>query len=127
MTGVLPDTDLACAIALGFVEHPRLIVNRLQITVLDHRGQPVENHPGWLSTFDKLHQIVADFLAARDEATKANARTGYGNAGVGAAAQVKSREAANTKAIHLKSTARAMLAERGVIAKAKTLGLSCYF
>ena len=119
-----PDLDLACAVAMGFVEHPRMIVNLNQLTVLDHRGQPSATYRDWLSQLDKLHILVREFLTARTTAQQATARTtGFGATGWGTASAIKHRDAANTRAITLKAEARQHLAERGALVRAKGLGL----
>jgi hypothetical protein len=124
MPGPPPDFDLACAVALGFVEHPRLVVNLHQLTLLDQRGQPAATYRDWLSQLDKLHIVVREFLSAKTIAQQATAQsTGFGSAGWGMAATARTRDGANTKAISLKAEARQHLAERGVFVRAKGLGL----
>lgn len=119
-----PDFDLACAVALGFVEHPRMTVNLSQMTVLDHRGQPVATFRDWLSQFDKLHAVVRDYLSARQEAQQATAKSsGFMGGGWTTATAIKTRDTANARANAAKASGRQHLMERGVLTRAKGLGL----
>ncbi len=123
MTSTPPpfDFDLACAVALGLVEHPRLHANARQVTLLDQRGQALSVHPNWLSPADPLQQLTLDYLRARDEAHRTTDRPTHG--GWSAAAGVKVREDAVLRANTAKRQATELLAERGVLVRAKNLGL----
>lgn len=115
------DFDLACAVALGLVEHPQLVANARQVTITDHRGQAVSVHPNWLSPADPLQQLTLEYLRAREEAQNTTSKPAYG--GWGAAASVKTREEAVMRANAAKKQATALLTERGALTRAKTLGL----
>lgn len=123
MTATPPpfDFDLACAVALGLVEHPRLLANARQVTITDHRGQTLSVHPNWLSPADPLQQLTLEYLRAREEAQKTTSKPAYG--GWGAAAGVKVRDEAVMRASAAKKQAAALLAERGALTRAGTLGL----
>lgn len=115
------DFDLACAVALGLVEHPRLLANARQVTLTDQRGQTLSVHPNWLSPADPVQQLTLEFLRAREEAQKTTAKPAYG--GWNATAGVKVRDEAVMRANAAKRQAAMLLAERGALTRASTLGL----
>ena len=120
------DFDLACAVAMGFVEHPRMTANLHQLTVLDQRAIPVGTYRDWLSNVDKLHIITRDYLLAREDVTKTSPHVGSGATGWAAATGVKTRYDATTRAQTAKSQARLLLTERGVFTRAKSIGLRVF-
>ncbi|OWK40413.1 hypothetical protein [Fimbriiglobus ruber] len=120
------DFDLACAVAMGFVEHPRMTANLHQLTVIDQRGVPVGTHRDWLSNADKLHLVTRDYLLAREDVTKTSTSVGPRASGWSAATGVKTRYDATTRAQAAKSQARLMLSDRGVFVRAKSLGFRVF-
>jgi hypothetical protein len=114
--------DLACAIALGIVEDPCVIVSLEAVTLQDTRQQPIGTQSGWLNPDDPLHAVTREYLKARREVTMLGARR-PGSAWSSAHAH-KVREAANTRAIQAKIRGRMFLAERGVLDQARAAGLT---
>lgn len=116
------DGDLACAIALGCVEHPQVVVTLNGITLHDERMRVLDQVNGWLRDDDPLHVATKQYLLARQEVSRAgmNTRPGYGWA---AASQAKIRDTANQRALQAKGQAQALLEERGVFARARAAGL----
>ena len=115
------DLDLACAVALGIVEAPRMVVNLHQINVLDQRGTIMQSATNWIIPSDPLHQLTRHYLEARTEAQKASSSNTYMK-GYGNSTGIKSRDEANQRANLAKSKARQLLAEHGVLARAQSLG-----
>ena len=64
--GVL-DPDLACAVALGVVEHPQVVVSQEAVTVHDAGMRPLGTQPDWLVPDDPLHAATREYLQARRE------------------------------------------------------------
>jgi hypothetical protein len=114
--------DLACAIALGFVEEPSVVVNLETVTVHDARRQPLGAARDWLDPADPLHAATREYLAARRDAGATTAPR-PGQTGWAAAAAVKQREAAIGRAHEARARARTLLAERGFLAHARQAGL----
>ena len=60
--------DLACAIALGMVEAPRVGINVQSITLLDAQMRPADKVDNWLDGDDPLDVATRDYLRARQNA-----------------------------------------------------------
>ena len=116
------DPDLACAVALGLVEHPRVAVSLEGLTLLDGSLQPVATVRDWLAADDPLDAATRAYLAARREATMTTVRR-PGQSGWAAASVIKARDTANTRAAQARDLGRSLLAQRGVLAQARQLGL----
>lgn len=113
--------DLVCAVALGIVEHPRVVLTLEAVTLNDARLQSLGTQTNWLGTDDPLDMITREYLQARREAMQASAKRPGGS--WEAAKASKAREAANMRATQAKARGRSLLAERGVLAHARRLGL----
>lgn len=116
------DRDLACAIALGIVEAPRVVANAQVITLHDARMRSLGSLPSWLDTDDPLDQATRACLLARQEAIQAGAKN-RGQGGWAASSAIKQREEANRRAIEAKNLAMQLLQQRGVLAAARAQGL----
>ncbi len=116
------DRDLACAIALGVVESPRVVANAQAITLHDERMRPLGSLPGWLDTNDPLDQATRTYLVARQQAVQAGTPK-IGQGGWAGSSAIKQREEANRRAIEAKKTAVQLLQERGALAAARAQGL----
>lgn len=117
------DRDLACAIALGLVQWPRVVANLNALTLCDERMQTLGSDPNWLQGDDPLDALTRDYLAARQQAMKANTRPpGYGHAWAASSAN-KVRDEANKTAIAARAKAVLLLNERGTLTAAKKQGL----
>jgi hypothetical protein len=115
------DRDLACAVALGFVELPRVAVNAQTITIHDGNMRLVGAVPDWLDGGDPLDEATREYLQARQEAALSGPKAGAQP--WEASARTKARETANQRAIQAKARGRAILEERGVLAQARAQGL----
>ena len=115
------DRDLACAVALGLVDRPGVVVNPQTITLQDAQMRPAGSVTDWLQGEDPLDVATREYLQARQEAIlsgpKPNAKPWE------ATARTKAREAANQRAIAARIRGRALLEERGVLARARAEGL----
>jgi hypothetical protein len=116
------DPDLACAIALGLVEWPRVVANLEAVTLHDEGMRPVGTVNGWLDLNDPLDAATHAYLAARREASQTTMRR-PGQSPWVAASATKTRELANKRAVEARDRGRSLLLERGVLASAKRLGL----
>lgn len=118
--GVL-DRDLACAVALGFVDMPTVAVNVQTITLHDANMRPIGSLADWLATNDPLDALTRTYLQARLEAAqsgpKGNARPWE------AAARTRARDEANRRANEARTCGKALLDERGVLARARAVQL----
>jgi len=117
----LLDRDLACAVALNWVEMSGVVANAQTITFTDARQRQVGQVDDWLNGGDPLDTITRTFLTARLEAAnaapKANARPWE------ATARIKTREEANKRAIAARQQGKALLQERGVFDLARSKNL----
>lgn len=118
------DRDLACAVALGIVEYPRVIALLDAVTVHDAAMRPICTQRDWLDGTDPLDVATREYLMARREAMGAGAKKlGAGWAAAGAARQ---RDTAIIRANEAKAQGRALLIERGVLDRARTAGLKVF-
>ena len=115
------DPDLACAIALNFVEHDQVVITLEALTLNDPHQRTSRTQAGWLSNTDPLDQFTREYLSARREAMQSTSRASQ--SGWAGASAVKSREAANARAIQARSKAAQLLQARGVFRQARSLGL----
>jgi hypothetical protein len=115
------DRDLACAVALSFVDLPRVAVNAQTITIHDANMRLIGSVPDWLDGGDPLDAATRDYLQARQEATLSGPKPGAKP--WEASARTKAREVANQRAIQAKARGKALLEERGVLAQARAQGL----
>jgi hypothetical protein len=116
------DQDLACAVALGLVENPRVAANPDAITVHDGAMRPLGTVRGWLDGDDPLDGATRDYLQARREANATTAPR-PGQAPWVAAAAIRTRDGANQRARAARERARDLLAQRGTFAQARAAGL----
>ncbi len=111
------DRDLACALALGFVDMPRVTANPQTITIHDANMRLVGSVPEWLAGDDPLDVATREYLSARQEAalsgTKPNAKPWE------SAARAKARDEATKRALEAKGRGKKLLDERGVLARAR--------
>jgi hypothetical protein len=114
--------DVACAIALGIVEAPRVGTNLHSITLLDNQMRPVGKLDKWLEGDDPLDVATREYLQARQEAVQAGVRKGY-QTGWNMAASAKARELAVKRSLTAKITAKKLLEERGVLEHARQQGM----
>jgi hypothetical protein len=113
--------DLACAIALGVVDHSHVSVTVDALTLYDTHLRTSRSQTGWLDGDDPLDAATRDFLAARQEAMRNAPRPAQ--SGWAAASAVKARESANARAVQAKARAWQLLQERGVVSHARRAGL----
>lgn len=109
--------DLACGIALNFVEWPAAVANVNAFTV-----EPLGRVDNWLAGDDPLDVATREYLQARQAAVKA----GTANMGQGAwagSSAIKAREEANRKALEAKKRGLELLRQRGVLDHARKQGL----
>jgi hypothetical protein len=116
------DRDLACAIALGLVESPRVAANPDAITVHDGAMRPLGTVRGWLDGDDPLDGATRDYLQARCEAY-ATTTPRPGQPPWMAAAAVRTRDGANQRARTARELARDLLTQRGTFTQARAAGL----
>jgi hypothetical protein len=114
--------DLACAVALGLVEYPRVIANLDAVTLHDQAMRPLGTVRNWLDGNDPLDVATREYLAARRDVAKAVSWR-PGQTGWAAASATRARDEANKRAIQARDLARGLLAERGVLAYARKAGL----
>jgi hypothetical protein len=119
--GQLP-RDLACAIALGMVEAPRVGINLQSITLLDAQMRPADKLDNWLDGDDPLDVATRDYLKARQDAIHAG-RPRFGQTGWAAAGAGRAREEAVKRSLVAKTTAQKLLVERGVLEHARSIGM----
>ena len=115
------DPDLACAIALGFVENHQVVANLGAVTVHDVAMRPLGTKPDWLNGDDPLDAATREYLSARRDALLAGSR-GPGASAWGAAGIARKRDEANRKALEARARARQLLEERGVLEGARAAG-----
>jgi hypothetical protein len=116
--------DLACAIVLGFVESNEVNASLDSVTLVDPQTRQGRTQSGWLKGDDPLDLLTREYLTARLEATRT--LVGRNASGWAAASAVKSREAANTRAIQAKAQARELLRQRGILDCARSAGMTVF-
>lgn len=114
--------DVACAVALGIVEDPRVVATLQAVTLYDVRLRPLGTLPNWLNGDDALDVVTRDYLRAKPDATMTTVRR-PGQAAWSYASAAKTRDGANERARQAREQGRGVLAERGVLAHARTAGL----
>ena len=114
--------DIACAVALGVVEHPCVNVNYSAIVFIDPDTRSEHKQSDWLDCSDPLHRATQDYLEARIEVLRTHST--YQRAGWSNIAAVKSRELATKRANDARGRAVAMLQERKVVDVAKSAGFN---
>jgi hypothetical protein len=119
------DPDLACAIALGLVEHNFIQANLESITLHDEDFQILGQQKEWLTEDDPLDLATRDYLVARHQALLAG-RHGESDNAWAAAQAIGTREEANRQAIEARATAKAILEERRVLESAKAAGMTVF-
>jgi hypothetical protein len=115
------DRDLACAIALGFVDYPLLAVSPEAATLHDEAMRELGTVKGWLDGDDPLDVAAREYLTGRRAAMLAGTRLGGG--GWRASAAIRDREQGNRLANAAKVRGRQLLDERGTLACARTVGM----
>lgn len=120
------DPDLACAIALGLVECPRVSVCLEGVSLYDERLNRIGSEREWLDPDDQLHQATRSYLLAQREMHRASARpAGYGSYGSWeATANARKRQQAVTQALEARTVARLHLMKRGTLDAARRAGLA---
>src|SRR4051812_44117210 len=91
------DRDLACAVALGLVEDPRVVANSEAVTLHDGQLRPLGTERGWLQGDAPRDAAPRDYLRARSEAVKASSPSLQQSAWRSASA-VRARDDANSRA-----------------------------
>jgi hypothetical protein len=112
--------DVACAIALGLVDDPRVSVTVEAISLADAKNRTCHTHKGWLGD-DPLDVLTREYMTARREAMQQVTRPGQSAWVVAAARKVK--ETATAKAIEARTKAFQLIQERGVLSYASRAGL----
>ncbi len=121
LLGAVPH-ELACAVALGIVEDPRIAAGPEAVTVYDARMRQLGTVPNWLAGNDPLDAATRDYLEARREATMTTVRR-PGQSAWNFASATRARDGANERARQARALGRGLLAERGVLAYAQGNGL----
>ncbi|MBY0525544.1 MAG: hypothetical protein K2R98_19220 [Gemmataceae bacterium] len=116
------DHDLACAVALGIVEHRWVRVTLEAITLLDARMQLHKVEAEWLTGDDPLKEATRRYLEARRALSRGTIAGPSGAWSMAAAA--RARDASLRQALEAKSAARRFLVERDAFARAKALGMT---
>jgi hypothetical protein len=119
------DPDLACAIALGLVEHNFIQANLESITIRDADFQILGQQADWLTEDDPLDVATRAFLVARHQALLAG-HHGESDDAWAAAQAIGTREEANRQAIQARLTAKAILDERRILESAKAAGMTVF-
>ncbi len=101
------DRDLACAIAMGFVINPRVLADLEWIRIYDADMRPLASQSHWLDAQDPLDAATRAYLAARRAL---------------AAGSLDRREATR-HLLAAKAHVRRLLEARGVLRKAREVGL----
>lgn len=115
------DRDLACAVALGFVDMPTVATNVQTITIYDAHMRPLGSVPDWLAGNDPLDALTRTYLQARLEAAQSGPKAGARP--WEAAKRTKTRDEANQRANDARARGKALLDERGVLARARAAQL----
>lgn len=121
LLGHLP-RDLACAVALGVVEDPRIVATVEAVTLHDDGLRPLGKLSDWLAGNDPLDVATRDYLLAKRDASRTTARR-PGQMAWGFASAAKTRDAATERACKARDVGRRLLAERGLFTYARTAGL----
>jgi hypothetical protein len=100
------DRDLACAIALGFVEAPHVRADLEVIWILDVTGRPLASQSPWLDTTDPLDVATREYLTSRRALGK----------------DFPNRPETSRKVFDARQRVRELIAERGVLRKARAAG-----
>ena len=116
------DRDLACAVALGFIEMPRVVATLDTVSLLDERMQPIGKESGWLEGDDPLDVATREFLRAHRDMNMSTVRK-PGQSGWAQSAAIKIREEALKKKAQARQTALQYLEQRGVLALARRKGM----
>jgi hypothetical protein len=116
------DRDLACAVAVGLVESPRVAANPDAVTVHDAHMRPLGTVRGWLDGDDPLDVATREYLQARRDANQTTTPR-PGQPPWMAAAAIRTRDAANQCARAARTRARDLLTQRGTFAQARAAGL----
>jgi hypothetical protein len=119
------DPDLACAIALGLVEHNFIVTNLECITIHDEDFRPLGQQRDWLTDEDPLDLATRDYLTARRQALFATHQAEADNAWA-AAAGLATREEANRRAVEARAMGRAILEQRRVLESARAAGMTVF-
>jgi hypothetical protein len=117
------DPDLACALAVGLVEHPLIQANLEAISLYDQDLTLIGRYPDWLDVNDPLDAATRAYLEARRTAHEARRHHEDDNAWA-AAASLRVQEDASKRAIAARSAARQLLEEREVLASARAAGMA---
>jgi hypothetical protein len=117
------DPDLACAIALGLIEHNFIQANLECITIRDGDFEILGEQTNWLTEEDPLDAATRDYLVARHQALLAG-HHGESDDAWAAAQAIGAREEANRRAIESRTAAKAILDERRVLGSARAAGLT---
>ena len=112
--------DLACAIALAFVEVPGVSVNLQAVTLAKSSQQ------NWIDDTDPLESATRDYLTAKQQVAQSSSTWRPGGNAWGSAGGVKQREEAVKRSVTARATAQKLLAERGVLAYARSKGYRVY-
>ena len=96
------DPDLACAVALGYVEDPRVTVTLETVTLADARTRSSRVQAGWLGQGDPLDDLTRQYLSARLEVMRNVPRPGL--PAWDATRLIKARDGATVKAVQAKGT-----------------------
>jgi hypothetical protein len=106
------DRDLACAIALGFVDDPHVIADLESIAVLDADKRLLASQSGWLSTLDPLDVATREYLRAQRALARASRERGG------------ERDEVARKAYAAKGRVWRLLKVRGVLRMAREAGFA---
>src|SRR5208282_5305993 len=97
------DRDLACAVALGFIDMPRVVATLDSISLHDERMQPIGKESGWLAGDDPLDVATREYLLARRDLNMSTTRK-HGQSGWAQSSAIKIREEALKKSAQARQT-----------------------
>lgn len=112
--------DLACAIALAFVEVPGVSVNLQAVTLSKGTQQ------NWIDDQDPLEAATREYLTAKQQVAQSSSTWKPGGNAWGSAGGVKQREEAVKRSVAARGAAQKLLAERGVLTYARGKGYRVY-
>lgn len=118
--------DLACAIALAFVEVPGVSVNLNAITLHDSQMKPKGTQQNWLDDQDPLEALTREYLTAKQQVAQSSSTWRPGGNAWGSAGATKQREEGLKRSLAARKTAQQLLTERGVLAYARGKGYRIY-